>query len=44
MEGAIEWTMISWNLGLVSVRFHKCATLDEALRAFHALHIPVRLS
>lgn len=32
----VEWKMISWNIGQIGVTFSECATLVDALNAFHS--------
>lgn len=41
VNGAVEWTLISWDVGRVSVTFHPCASLDEAMVHYNAPPAPI---
>ena len=42
-NGTTSWTMLAWDIGRVSVTFHPCASLDEAMTLYNAPPSPIRM-
>lgn len=42
-NGTASWTMLAWDVGKVSVTFHPCASLDEAMTLYNAPPSPIRM-